>query len=42
MLRKGAGGWKKVVVAFGDCMLLENAEVDSFLLGQIVFADLEK
>lgn len=42
MLRKGTGGWKKVVAAFGDSILLENGEVDRALLGQIVFADPEK
>ncbi|KAM0954349.1 putative dephospho-CoA kinase [Dioscorea sansibarensis] len=42
VLRKGTGGWKKVVAEFGDCIVLENGEVDRALLGQIVFADPEK
>ncbi|KAJ0979842.1 hypothetical protein J5N97_015316 [Dioscorea zingiberensis] len=42
VLRKGTGGWKKVVAAFGDCILQENGEVDRALLGQIVFSDPDK
>lgn len=36
MLKKGAGGWKKVA-AFGDDILQADGEVDRPRLGQIVF-----
>lgn len=39
VLKKGSGGWRKVVAAFGDDILLENGEVDRAKLGQIVFTD---
>ncbi|KAG5072917.1 hypothetical protein JHK86_008128 [Glycine max] len=42
VLRKGSGGWKKVVAAFGDEILLENGEVNRPSLGQIVFSDPDK
>ncbi|XP_072996099.1 dephospho-CoA kinase [Typha latifolia] len=42
VVRKGSGGWKKVVKAFGDDILLENGEIDRAHLGQIVFSDPEK
>ncbi|XP_049379684.1 dephospho-CoA kinase-like [Solanum stenotomum] len=42
VLKKGTGGWKKVVAAFGEDILLDNGEVDRAKLGQIVFSDLEK
>ncbi|WOL15835.1 hypothetical protein Cni_G24616 [Canna indica] len=39
VVRKGTGGWKKVVKAFGNDILLENGEIDRACLGQIVFTD---
>ncbi|CAN4119513.1 unnamed protein product [Withania somnifera] len=39
VLKKGTGGWKKVVAAFGEDILLNNGEVDRAKLGQIVFSD---
>ncbi|KAK7396870.1 hypothetical protein VNO78_18032 [Psophocarpus tetragonolobus] len=42
VLRKGSGGWKKVIAAFGDEILLENGEVNRPKLGQIVFSDPDK
>ncbi|RYQ88572.1 hypothetical protein Ahy_B09g095684 isoform B [Arachis hypogaea] len=39
---KGSGGWKKVVAAFGEEILLENGEVNRPMLGQIVFSDPDK
>ncbi|OIT27387.1 PREDICTED: dephospho-CoA kinase isoform X1 [Nicotiana attenuata] len=39
VLKKGTGGWKKVVSAFGEDILLDNGEVDRAKLGQIVFSD---
>ncbi|XP_029122750.1 dephospho-CoA kinase isoform X2 [Elaeis guineensis] len=42
VVRKGTGGWKKVVAAFGDDILLENGEIDRACLGQIVFSDATK
>ncbi|KAL2507683.1 Dephospho-CoA kinase [Forsythia ovata] len=42
VLKKGTGGWRKVVVAFGDDILLDNGEVDRPKLGQIVFANPDK
>lgn len=41
-LKKGTGGWKKVVATFGRDILQENGEVDRARLGQIVFADASK
>ncbi|WMV54064.1 hypothetical protein MTR67_047449 [Solanum verrucosum] len=42
VLKKGTGGWKKVVATFGEDILLDNGEVDRAKLGQIVFSDPEK
>lgn len=42
VLKKGTGGWRKVVAAFGDDILLDNGEVDRPRLGQIVFSDPDK
>nr|POE98368.1 dephospho-coa kinase [Quercus suber] len=39
VLKKGTGGWKKVVAAFGKEILQANGEVDRAKLGQIVFSD---
>ena len=39
VVQKGTGGWKKIVKAFGDDILLENGEIDRAQLGQIVFSD---
>ncbi|KAL5983813.1 hypothetical protein ACLOJK_017907 [Asimina triloba] len=39
VVRKGTGGWKKVVATFGDEILQENGEIDRAQLGQIVFTD---
>ncbi len=39
MLKKGTGGWKKVVAAFGEDILQGDGEVDRPRLGQIVFSD---
>lgn len=41
-LKKGSGGWKKVVEAFGEEILLDNGEINRPRLGQIVFADPDK
>ncbi|OIW17417.1 hypothetical protein TanjilG_22529 [Lupinus angustifolius] len=41
-LKKGSGGWKKVVAAFGEEILLDNGEVNRPKLGQIVFSDPDK
>lgn len=41
-LKKGSGGWKKVVAAFGEEILQANGEVDRPKLGQIVFSDSSK
>ncbi|XP_052201420.1 dephospho-CoA kinase isoform X2 [Diospyros lotus] len=42
VLKKGTGGWKKVVAAFGEDILQDNGEVDRAKLGRIVFADPDK
>ncbi|KAK6118319.1 hypothetical protein DH2020_047890 [Rehmannia glutinosa] len=42
VLKKGSGGCRKVVAAFGDEILLDNGEVDRPKLGQIVFSDPDK
>lgn len=42
VLKKGTGGWKKVVAAFGQDILRPDGEVDRPKLGQIVFSDPEK
>ncbi|PON65714.1 Dephospho-CoA kinase [Parasponia andersonii] len=39
VLKKGTGGWKKVVAAFGEEILQPDGEVDRPRLGQIVFSD---
>lgn len=39
MVRKGNGGWKKVVEAFGEDILKDDGEIDRGQLGQIVFSD---
>lgn len=39
VLKKGTGGWKRVVAAFGEDILQGNGEVDRTRLGQIVFSD---
>ncbi|CAH8263892.1 unnamed protein product [Arabidopsis lyrata] len=38
VLKKGSGGWKRVVAAFGEEILLPSGEVDRPKLGQIVFS----
>ena len=42
VLKKGTGGWKKVVSAFGEEILLPSGEVDRPKLGQIVFNNPDK
>ncbi|KAH6829589.1 dephospho-CoA kinase family [Perilla frutescens var. hirtella] len=42
VLKKGTGGWRKVVAAFGNEILLPSGEVDRPKLGQIVFNDPDK
>jgi dephospho-CoA kinase len=39
VLKKGTGGWKKVVAAFGEDILQADGEVDRPRFGQIVFSD---
>ncbi|GLT72675.1 hypothetical protein SLA2020_445850 [Shorea laevis] len=39
VLKKGTGGWKKVVAAFGEDILQADGEVDRARFGQIVFSD---
>ncbi|XP_074316411.1 dephospho-CoA kinase-like [Silene latifolia] len=41
-LKKGTGGWKQVVKAFGDEILQPDGEVDRPKLGRKVFSDPEK
>ncbi|VVB11756.1 unnamed protein product [Arabis nemorensis] len=38
VLKKGSGGWKRVVAAFGEEILLPSREVDRPKLGQLVFS----
>ena len=38
-MKKGTGGWRKVVAAFGQDILQPNGEVDRSKLGQIIFSD---
>ncbi|CAL9242207.1 unnamed protein product [Arabidopsis halleri] len=38
VLKKGSSGWKRVVAAFGEEILLPSREVDRPKLGQIVFS----
>ncbi|KAI5316165.1 hypothetical protein L3X38_045341 [Prunus dulcis] len=42
VLKKGTGGWKKIVSAFGEDILQPDGEVDRPKLGQIVFSNPEK
>ncbi|GKE05503.1 transmembrane protein 184A-like protein [Tanacetum coccineum] len=42
VLKKGTGGWKKVVAAFGEEILQENGEVDREKRGEIIFTDPSK
>lgn len=42
VLKKGTGGWRKVVKAFGEGILQPDGEVDRPKLGQIVFSNPEK
>ncbi|KAK4770362.1 hypothetical protein SAY87_030894 [Trapa incisa] len=42
VLKKGTGGWKKVVAAFGEEILQDDGEVNRPKLGQIVFSDASK
>ncbi|PRQ56229.1 putative dephospho-CoA kinase [Rosa chinensis] len=42
ILKKGTGGWKKVVSAFGQGILQPDGEVDRPKLGQIEFSNPEK
>ncbi|KAL6626196.1 hypothetical protein ACP70R_029922 [Stipagrostis hirtigluma subsp. patula] len=42
VVRKGTGGWKKIVKAFGNDILSESGEIDRARLGQIVFSDPSK
>ncbi|KAF7113026.1 hypothetical protein RHSIM_RhsimUnG0168700 [Rhododendron simsii] len=42
VLKIGTGGWKKVVAAFGEDILLDNGEVDRAKLGHVVFSDPDK
>ncbi|KAJ7977539.1 Dephospho-CoA kinase [Quillaja saponaria] len=42
VLKKGTGGWKKVVAAFGEDILLDDGEVNRPRLGQVVFSNPEK
>ncbi|TQD71688.1 hypothetical protein C1H46_042770 [Malus baccata] len=42
VLKKGTGGWKKVVSAFGEDILQPDGQVDRPKLGQIVFSNPEK
>ncbi|PIA44458.1 hypothetical protein AQUCO_01700215v1 [Aquilegia coerulea] len=39
VLKKGTGGWRRVVDAFGRDILQDDGEVDRAKLGQIVFSD---
>ncbi|KAJ6311717.1 hypothetical protein OIU77_013468 [Salix suchowensis] len=39
VLKKGTGGYKRVVATFGEDILQANGEVDRPKLGQIVFSD---
>ncbi|KAL6125538.1 hypothetical protein ACLB2K_073594 [Fragaria x ananassa] len=42
ILKKGTGGWKKVVSEFGWGILLSGGEIDRPKLGKIVFSNPEK
>ncbi|KAL5712983.1 dephospho-CoA kinase [Ranunculus cassubicifolius] len=39
VLKKGTGGWRRVVKAFGEEILQADGEVDRAKLGEIVFSD---
>ncbi|KAK8954707.1 hypothetical protein KSP39_PZI002621 [Platanthera zijinensis] len=39
VVRKGTPGLRKVAIAFGDDVLLENGEINRSRLGQIIFSD---
>lgn len=39
VLKRGTGGWRRVVKAFGQEILQDDGEVDRAKLGQIVFSD---
>ncbi|KAM7521497.1 hypothetical protein LguiA_011399 [Lonicera macranthoides] len=39
VLKKGTGGWRKAVTAFGQDILQPNGEVDRPKLGQLIFSD---
>ncbi|KAG2288753.1 hypothetical protein Bca52824_048357 [Brassica carinata] len=42
VLKKGSCGWKRVVAAFGEEILLPSREVDRPKLGQMVFSSHSK
>ncbi|OMO81875.1 Dephospho-CoA kinase [Corchorus olitorius] len=42
VLKKGTGGYKKVVAAFGPEILQDDGQVDRLQLGRIVFSDASK
>ncbi|CAD6267507.1 unnamed protein product [Miscanthus lutarioriparius] len=42
VVQKGTGGWKKIVKAFGNDILLGSGEINRAHLGQIVFSDPSK
>ncbi|XVF21936.1 hypothetical protein REPUB_Repub12eG0132000 [Reevesia pubescens] len=42
VLKKGTGGFKKVVAAFGPEILQDDGQVDRLKLGRIVFSDASK
>ncbi|XP_022770947.1 dephospho-CoA kinase-like [Durio zibethinus] len=42
VLKKGTGGYKKVVAAFGPDILQDDGQVDRLKLGRIVFPDASK
>ncbi|CAF1833283.1 unnamed protein product [Brassica napus] len=42
VLKKGSGGWKRVVAAFGEEILLPSREVDRPKLGHMVFSSHSK
>ncbi|XVE73291.1 hypothetical protein DITRI_Ditri11bG0105700 [Diplodiscus trichospermus] len=42
VLKKGTGGYKKVVAAFGPDILQDDGQVDRLKLGRIVFSDASK
>lgn len=39
VVKRGTGGWKKVVETFGEEILQPDGEVDRPRLGEIVFSD---